>query len=143
MNLMPGEKILLESDGKGLVLTTHKVRYEYEGVGFGEIRSIMLEELASCAMTRSSNPIFLIVAAICFIAGVAIGRASIVGGVILALIFLVIFFATRKQALLLASAGATITFDTRGMSPEDVKKFIDRTEAAKNERYLLLKNGLR
>jgi hypothetical protein len=138
MNLMPSEKILLESDGKGLVLTTHRVRYEFEALGSGEIRSIMLEELASCTMTRTSNPIFLIIAAICFVAGVYIGRDAFVGGV-LALIFLVIYFVTRKQSLLLASAGATITYDTKGMSPAEIKKFIDRTEAAKNERYLLAK----
>lgn len=137
MNLMPGEKVLLESDGKTLVLTTHRVRYEIDALGSGEIKSILLEELASCAMTRTSNPILLVVAAICFLVGLVTGRGAIAGGFILALILLIIYFVTRKQSLLLASAGATITFDTRGMSPEDVKKFIDRTEAAKNDRYLL------
>jgi hypothetical protein len=141
MNLMPSEKVLLESTGKDLILTTHRVRYEFEALGFGEIRSIMLEELASCAMTRTSKPIFLIIAAICFLAGLSIGRGLSAGGIVLALIFVVIYFVTRKQSLLLASAGATITYDTRGMSPEDVKKFIDRTEAAKNERYLLAKGS--
>lgn len=139
MNLMPSEKVLLESDGRILVLTTHRVRYEAEALGSGEIKSIMLEELASCAMTRTSSPIFLIIAAICFIAGAYIGGSVTTGGIVLALIFLVIYFVTQKQSLLLASAGTTITFDTRGMNTEDIKKFIDRTEAAKNERYLLAK----
>jgi hypothetical protein len=139
MNLMPSEKVLLESDGNILVLTTHRVRYEAEAFGSGEIKSVMLEELASCVMTQTSNTIFLIIAAICFIVGAYIGRDVATGGMVLALIFLVIYFVTRKQSLLLASAGTTITFDTRGMSPEDIKKFIDRTEAAKNERYLLAK----
>jgi hypothetical protein len=78
-----------------------------------------------------------VLAAICFVVGLLIGRGAVAGGFILALIFLIIYFVTRKQSLLLASAGATITFDTRGISPENVKKFIDRTEAAKNDRYLL------
>jgi hypothetical protein len=55
MNLMPSEKVLLESTGKDLILTTHRVRYEYEALGFGEVRSIMLEELASCAIVPASQ----------------------------------------------------------------------------------------
>jgi hypothetical protein len=141
MNLMPNENVLFESPGKTLFLTTHRVRYQAEGFGGGEIRSIMLEELASCAMVRTSNPILLVLAGVCFLIGLVIAAnrepASLIGGIILAGILVAIWAATRQQVLALASAGTTIRVSTMGMKAEVVKQFIEQTEAAKNARYLL------
>jgi len=143
MKLMPDEKILLESDDKELVLTTHRVRLEAESLGHARVVSIMLDQLASCAMTRTSQPIFLIIAGICFISGVVIaanGRGNesgFIGGIILAATFSVIYLVNRQQVLALASAGATINVNTQGMKLDAVKSFIERAEVAKNARYLL------
>ena len=63
MKLMPNESILLESERKMLILTTHRIRYQSEAVGSAEIKSIMLEELASCAMVQSSSVALLLIAA--------------------------------------------------------------------------------
>jgi hypothetical protein len=143
MNLMPKEVVLLESEGKSLILTTHRVRYEFEAFGNSEIRSIMLEELASCAMVRSSNIIFLVLAGICLILGVLVaagGRGNegaLIIGVLVAVVFVVAYFASRRQVLALASAGTTISVNTQRMKLETAKQFIEQTEAAKNARYLL------
>ena len=147
MNLMPNETVLLESEGKSLVLTTHRVRYQFEGVGNAEIRSIMLEQLASCAMVRSSNIIFLVLAGICavigFLAAASGGRneGALIIGLLLAVVLVIAYFASRRQVLALASAGTTIIVNTQGMKLETAKQFIERTEAAKNVRYLLLTRG--
>jgi len=147
MNLMPSESVLLESEGKSLILTTHRVRYQVETFGNAAIRSIMLEELASCALVRSSNMIFLVLAGICFVLGLLVaagGRGmegALVIGVILAVVFVITYLASRRQVLALASAGTTIMVNTQGMKLDLAKQFIERTEAAKNERYLLLAKG--
>jgi 1,4-dihydroxy-2-naphthoate octaprenyltransferase len=147
MNLMPNESVLLESEAKSLILTTHRVRYHVETFGNVAIRSIMLEELASCALVRSSNIIFLVLAGICFVLGLLVaagGRrmeGALVIGVILGVVFVITYLASRRQALVLASAGTTIMVNTQGMKLEVAKQFIERTEAAKNERYLLLARG--
>ena len=147
MNLMPNESVLLESEGKSLILTTHRVRYQVEAFGNAAIRSIMLEELASCALVRSSNIILLVLAGICFVLGLLVaagGRrmeGALVIGVILAVVFVIAYFASRRQVLALASAGTTIMVSTQGMKLEVAKQFIERTEAAKNARYLLLARG--
>jgi len=147
MNLMPNESVLLESEGKSLILTTHRVRYQVETFGNAAIRSIMLEELASCALVRSSNMLFLVLAAICVVLGLLVaagGRGmegALVIGFILAVVFVITYFASRRQVLALASAGTTIMVNTQGMNLDLAKQFIERTEAAKNERYLLLAKG--
>lgn len=147
MNLMPNESVLLESQGKCLILTTHRVRYQAETFGNAAVRSIMLEELASCALVHSSNIIFLVLAGISLVLGLLVAatgdrmEGAFVIGAILAIVFVIAYFASRRQVLALASAGATIMVNTQGMKLEVAKQFIERTEAAKNERYLLLARG--
>lgn len=144
MNLMPNESMLLEWKGGILILTTHRVRYQVETFGNTEIKSIMLEELASCTLVRSSYIIFLVFAGICFVLGLVIaaffnspgetrGGAFLIG-LVLAVVFLIIYFTSQHQVLTLASAGTTISVN---MKLEAAKQFIERTEAAKNARYLL------
>ena len=143
MNLMPDEKILLESDPKGLILTTHRIRSKDEVVGNAQIKSIMLEELASCAIVQSSNSILLVLAVLCLFLGFLITAGSrgegapLVLGFILALVLVLAYFASRQQVLALASAGTTIRTNAKGMKLQAVKEFMDRVEVAKNERYLI------
>jgi hypothetical protein len=143
MNLMPNESVLLESEGKSLILTTHRVRYQAETFGNAIIRSIMLEELASCAMVRSSNIILLVLAGVCLVLGFLAaviapgGQRALMIGVVLAVVFVIAYLASRRQVMALASAGTTIMVNTQGMKSETAKQFIEQTEAAKNARYLL------
>jgi hypothetical protein len=145
MNSMPNEIVLFESESKRLILTTHRVRYQFESLGNAEIRSIMLEELASCTLLRSNNIIFLVLAGVCFILGglvAAVGRdteVALIIGILLSIVFVVIYFATRQQILALASSGTTIKVNTESMKLETAKQFIEQAEAAKNVRYLLAK----
>jgi hypothetical protein len=142
MTPMQGETVLVKVAGNRLVLSTHRVRYETEDMGNAVLKSIMLEELASVAMVRTSNVVLLILAGISLVLGVAISAGNqaqepFVIGAVAAAIFAVLFFASRSQVLSLASAGTTITVSMQGMKPDDVKEFIERTEAAKNARYLI------
>jgi len=147
MNPMKGEAVLLQAAGNKLILSTHRVRYETEALGSAEIKSILLEELASVAMVRSSNVILLILAAISLIGGFLAAASgprnegALAVGVVLAIVLAVLYFASRRQVLSLASAGATITVNTQGMKLDTVKEFIERTEAAKNERFLFGKRA--
>ena len=127
MNLMSNERILLESDPKGLILTTHRVRSEDEGLGNAQIKSIMLEELASCAIIQASNNVLLVLAALCVLIGLFItagGRvdaAPFVISLFIAGILVAAYFASRQQVLALASAGTTIRTNTKGMKLQAVK----------------------
>ena len=145
--LMPDEKVVLQSEAGTLILTTHRIRHQTESFGDARIISIMLEELASCAMARTSYPLFLVLAALCAAVGLLLtvanrGDAAPLGiGLVLALIFIILFFSSRQEIISLASAGATIRVSTSSMKKGESKHFIDTTESAKNERYLLLKTS--
>lgn len=141
MELLPQEKLLLESDNQTLKLTTHRVRYEARAGGEMQIKSIMLEELASCAVTRSSQPILIVLAVVCLLIGGVVSAQNnqppaIIAGAVIGLIFVALYFGTRQQFLALASAGTTIRVNARGMKVETIRGFVDAIEGAKNDRYL-------
>ena len=66
ISMLPGERVLFESRSGALRVTTHRVRYERISGGNVAIKSIMLEQVASCAMVRHTNPQLLVAAAACF-----------------------------------------------------------------------------
>ncbi len=142
MNLFPDEQILLKSPSGSLVLTSHRIRYDVQATGSGELISIMLEELASCATVSSSNSVFLIIAAISLISGAFAafgvhndGSILFVVGLVIALLFVGLYFGTRQQVLAFGSAGATICINAGGIKKEVIMEFIEQAEAAKNRRY--------
>lgn len=141
MNHFPDEKVLIESDNKVLVLTTHRVRYDAIGKGGGwadrtELVSIMLEELSSCAITRTSYPILLLLALVGLVLAILVQDRAIVG-LALAVLFAGGFFLSQRQVLLLSSAGGgKIQINTADMSLQSVRDFVDEIENAKNQRFL-------
>lgn len=94
INLLPDERLLIETEPKGLALTTHRARSEVREQGRVIIKSIMLEAIASSAITR-------------------------------------------EQVIQIESAGATIRKSIRSNNLRRACEFLDATERAKDERYLL------
>lgn len=140
MNLLPGETILLQSRGRSLTLTTHRIRLDAESFGSAQIKSIMLEQLASCALVKNSQPILLIIAGVCFLlslfaAGGGRDGGVLIVGIVVAGIFVALYFFSQRQILAFASAGTTIIVNTQGMKVEDAKAFIEQAEMVKNMRY--------
>lgn len=141
MNDLPGEKIIIESDNTVLVLTTHRVRYDAMGKGTGwadrtELVSIMLEELAACAIMRTSYPILLLLALMGLLIVLLVNGGAIVG-IVLTLVSLGGFLASRRHVLLLASTGGVrIQVNIASMSLQAVREFIDEVEKVKNQRFL-------
>lgn len=149
MNLMQGERVLMQSASENLILTTHRIRHESESFGQSQIISILLEELASSAMERTSVLLFLVLAALCLGVGlvataiVAITTSSlgfsIVGlglSVASAGVFALVYLFTQEQVLTFASAGAMIKISVNEMTAEGARDFLEMTEVAKNTRYL-------
>ena len=142
MNLLPGERVLLESDTKNLVLTSHRVRYEMQTTGLTKITSIMLEEVSACEVTTTTKPGLLIAAIVVFLAGLFFNSSisprdssAIIGGVVVAVILVLAYFGTRERVISVRSAGGAINASIQGIPPESVRNFIEVLEQAKNERY--------
>lgn len=124
MNLIAGEKILLESSPRGLVLASHRIRSIKQGIGTGEVMSIMLEELSLCAVERKSEPLLLFIAVFIVMARPEVkvtlrGTGAIAIAVVVALILVIIYMSSRVQILTLTStSGPKISRSTKGMSNE-------------------------
>jgi hypothetical protein len=140
MNYFPDEKVLIESDNKVLTLTTHRLRYDAIGKGGGwadrtELVSIMHEELASCAITRTSYPVLLLLALAGLVLALVVDDSAIIGFA-LAVLFAGGFFLSQRQVLLFTSSGGgKIQVNTASMSLQAVREFVDEVEQAKNRRY--------
>jgi hypothetical protein len=145
MNPLSNENVIFEYKDINLILTTHRVRYQDESFGNAEIKSIMLEELSSCTLLRSTYIIFLLFAGICLLLGVLLSAVLagtlwiLIISFLLALGFVFAYFASRQQVLILASSGTTIRVNAEKINLEKAKMIIDQTEAAKNARYLIIK----
>jgi hypothetical protein len=136
MDLLPAEKELMRSPGGKLVLTTHRVRYERQVIGAGVFTSIMLDELASCAVVRASYPLLLLLSLLAVVGGYYLGGGgSLMSGLVVGVLLVILYFYSRRQELALASAGATIRVRLVNMDMAAVKNMVEQIEAAKNARY--------
>ena len=144
MQWLPGERTVYMSPGKTIRVTTHRVRYESHGNSDTIIASIMLEEVASCAMVHRKYPWLLVLAAMNVLGGL-VGAASTgaatlaIGGVGVGLILGVAFLLSQELIIAIASAGATISVRAKRMLIEDIWELIDQLEAAKNDRAILVR----
>lgn len=146
MNLLPGEKILLQSEDKNVVVTSHRARLGMQTTGFSKVTSIMLDEVSTCEVTSTSKPWLLVAALVIFLIGLYAGTSNnpfsrsdptaMLGGTIIGLFFAIAYFATRQKVISLRSSSGAINLQTQGMSMENAVVFIDTVEAAKNDRYL-------
>ena len=72
MFLLPGERILFESEANSLILSTHRIRFDTGSGANSRLISIMLEELCSSEITRTHYPVLLLLAPFCLFAGYAL-----------------------------------------------------------------------
>ncbi len=141
---LPGERILFESEANRLTLSSHRVRLDTGKGGNARLVSIMLEELCSCEITRSHYPGLLLLALFFVVAGYACKSQYreddfLYIGITVAVVMVIFYLASRNQVLSLESAGGSIKVSTSSMNFDEARDFIDRVEAAKNERYLLVR----
>jgi hypothetical protein len=153
---LPGETILYSSTEAEFVVTSHRIRIDTKRWGQAQVTSIMLEELCSCEVKYTSQPLLFVVAALSLLAGgigtllaylqgeailnvesiltilkfvpLCCGGAAAVGLVLL-------YFITRRLTFSMASAGSSIVLDALRLGVDTTKEIIDIIENAKNYRY--------
>jgi len=145
MNLFQGEQILTTTEDNIVVLTTHRIRSNNSyGWGQHSTTSIMLEKVSSIQLTYTSYPVLLLMAGILIIIAFVmksqhVGENEMFIPIMLAIVCLAIYFATRKHVCVIASdGGARISFATTNMKKEVLHNFIDKVEQAKCNRMLSL-----
>ncbi|RFS13484.1 hypothetical protein [Emticicia sp. C21] len=142
MNLLPDEKVILESDTKEVILTSHRIWQKVSTYSSTEIKSIMLENISSYQAYRQSNIIVIIV-------GLFIGLVSMAGLIVggtterfLSLIF-ILFVASyyvwsKKRKIEISSPSANIVMDVDNMTQKARKQFMETLENARHKRLLML-----
>lgn len=142
MNLLPDESIILESDTKEVMLTSHRIWQKVNTFDSTEVKSIMLENISSYQTYRQPNIIVMIVGS--FI-GLVSTAGLIMGGTterFLSLIF-ILFVASyygwsKKHKIKISSPSTNIIMDVDSMAQKARKQFIDTLENAKHKRLILL-----
>ena len=139
MNPLPGEQTLVQAGS--LTVTTHRVRQEKVSWGAAQTIGILLEDISSCALLYRSYYGWLILAVIAVLGGIGstsfsrYDSNSAAIGLVAALVFVGLFFLTRRQALLISSAGGLpIVYITGGADRTQALQIIDTIEAAKDAR---------
>lgn len=134
--LLRGERIVLEF-GKGvLVLTNQRVRLDEGSSGNRRMVSITLGAVASCGIVATSYPWLVGASGLLLLGGLGMlvgaketsGAAGFFIGGALALM---IYLATRKSVLSIASAGEAIIIPVTGGTRAALVDFVDAVEREK------------
>jgi len=148
MNLFQGEQILTTTEDNIVVLTTHRIRSNNSyGWGQHSTTSIMLEKVSSIQLTYTSYPLLLLMAGVLMIIAFVMNSQHVGGNemfipILLAIICLAMYFATRKHVCVIASdGGARISFATTNMKRDALHSFIDKVEQAKYNRTMPVLNS--
>ena len=133
MELFPDERVLLESDTKELVLTTHRVRLQARQFGRARLTSILLSELQGCEISYTSSPSLLIIGGLTLLFGFLIGDTlAVIIGTTLGLLIIGAYLYSRRQVMQLSAGFVAIKVRVEGMGMQNATRFIDALEAAKN-----------
>lgn len=139
IRLLPGESALASMGGDGMVLTTHRLRYRREEFGRTALVSLMLDELASFALTSLTKPILLVIGLVIGVVSLLLMSISFKGGgygCVITACFVFAYLLTQRRVLAFGSAGAAIEYVVADMSEDECRDFLERVEHAKNNRYL-------
>jgi len=142
MQLLPEEKVLVSSNEDKVVLTNHRIHQSNKEWGRSYQVTIFLENISSVELLYLSNPLYSILAAICFLIGffVTANDRSIDTGVqsgsfFLGVIFIILWWSTKHRVVTIASnGGAKLKFRVDGMQTADVQQFIHKVQEAKVNR---------
>jgi hypothetical protein len=109
------ERVLFESEDRSLTVTTHRVRLMRRGFGrTGRIASLLLEDLDGIEFGREARPIFLQLAVVALVLGVATAiavedeEAFLVLGLFPAILLTSAYFVVRKRGLRLHAGRLTL-----------------------------------
>ncbi len=138
MNLLEGEKILMESESKDLILTTCRIRQRSTS-GY---TSIFLEHICSIQVEREERVWLVIIGCIVglgSVAALAEGEpAAGVLGLTVGTALAIGYFLSRSDVVWFRSPRASIRWPVKGSHTEYVTAFVDAVEAAKNARYSMV-----
>lgn len=143
ITLFPNEKVITESDGRVLTLTTHRICLEEKAGGRLNYQHIMLEHVTSTEVTGINYFYLLWLAGIFVAASLYLGMNDAseqsVFSFAIAVFLVIVFFVTRQYTIIIGCASTKIKVNATNMSKETISDFLNKVELAQNERIISLK----
>ncbi|WP_126973300.1 hypothetical protein [Gynurincola endophyticus] len=143
IDLFPDEQLVSSSDENSVVLTTHRIIYEYKELGKAFQQSILLEHVSSCENYYYSKFWYLITGLITLVA--ALGWSDIIPASFFVLLLaasvfqFLVYVYTKKNVIAVGSASIKIIITVTGMERNDILAFINQIEHTVNQRNQSLK----
>jgi hypothetical protein len=143
--LFESERIISQSGDKSITLTNYRIQHFTQSFGKSHYMSIHLQDVSSIEVHYRSFILFLVIGilgttAAFYFGAMNLGDLFVLSGII-GLLFILIYFLTRKHVVTIASnGGGKVQFFTKGMKKETLFDFIHQIEKAKNMRLLCLNN---
>ena len=138
ITLFPDEEILTQSPEGMVILTTHRICYEYKELGRSYNQSIALEHITSCENFYNTQIWLLILGGIIFLGGLFAGTQNNSGALSIAILVAIVcgglYLLTRQNFIIIASPSTKMKIKVTGMKREQVLSFINKVEQAKNKR---------
>jgi cell division protein FtsW (lipid II flippase) len=138
--LFPDEEIISTSDNNTVILTTHRILYEYKEWGRSYNQNINLEHITSTENSTKNNYLLLILSLLAAGAGILVLQQNENGAFLLfgtALVFIILFFATKRNVIVIGSPSTKMLINAQGMQRASVFAFTDKIELAKKTRLEL------
>lgn len=140
MQLFPDEYIITKSNDESVILTTHRISYNYSSFSRSQTQTIMLEHITSCEGEKSSNKLSLVLAflgVVLFVGGTKDNNdVQVIVGVLLTILMVWKYVSSRKSNILISSPSSTIKIVGNGLSREQINDFINKVEHAKHQRLM-------
>lgn len=141
IKLFEGEKIVSQSNEDSIILTSHRICYEFSTWGNSYNQNIPLEHITSCENKATSLIILYQLALASLLISFGLGiddiRAGVVGFV--GFVFLIaIYRRTKKNLIIIASPSTKMEINVLGMEKEKILEFIDLIEETKHIRVRAL-----
>ena len=144
MKLLNNEKIIISSNNNIFALTNYRVVLESVLLGETYRNIIFLEDISSVESIYKSRIIYLILAALSVIFGMY--HDSFLGGVLLAIIFLGLWWVNRKRIIVIKpNGGKSIEILLSNVGKDDAPELIHQISQAKLDRinYLHSKDNIK
>ena len=149
---LQNEEILTSNDE--IVLSSHRIRQYLKSTSITTFKSFSIENITSCKVEKSITWKLLLIAILLGIAGIvgtsitgdmdyqnnyrdifAISSATII---FIGLFLLIRFFLSFKRTLTISTASESITSNIAGLEFDDVTRFVNKIEKAREERITAL-----
>jgi uncharacterized protein len=127
MQLMPGESVVASFGN--ITLTTWRVQYEKSEWGAKKVTTITLDHLTSCNVEAHSKPLWIVLA---LLTGVLAFQWRVLW--IVAVVLFIVWFLTRRKAIVLRSASDKIEYFGSFGEWADLQQFLHKIQTTKADR---------